>query len=101
MVPMSHSLQLLLASSLVTLGAVACAGQEEFSPYGVAQYVVVTPEGEDSEDAEIEGEPEGSQCQEGQVIDCQITHELASGTLYCVKGLQFCNDGYWSECYGG
>ena len=56
---------------------------------------------ENSEEVETEGETEGSECQAGQVVDCQITYELASGTLFCVKGIQFCNDGYWSECHGG
>ena len=101
MVPMSNSLQLFVATTLVSLGAVACAAPEEFSPYRLDQNVSAAPLEENYEEVETEGETEGSECQAGQVVDCQITYELASGTLFCVKGIQFCNDGYWSECHGG
>ena len=96
---MFNSLQLLVAATVVSLSAIACAAPEEFSPYRLDQGLSASLVAENSEELDLEGQTEGSECQEDQVLDCQITHELASGTLFCVKGLQFCNDGYWSECH--
>lgn len=90
-----------LCAMFFALGAVACGGSADRP--GEFQYDESAEDGTDIEDEESEeplatdaGAP--AQCLKDQTQTCKITLPSQGSVENCVTGMQFCNDGAWSEC---
>jgi len=92
----------LLALSLLVLApfATGCVVEEEPPPLGVPA-ASDNPDGdlpEETADLPQDDDLEGYECNDREARGCKIYLENHNGTQNCFIGVQYCEDGYWSDC---
>ena len=70
------------------VASLACSGEGEFErPTGIDQG------GMGGAGIQV------GRCTADQERDCSVTFQQANGAKSCFRGVQFCQDGAWSDCF--